>query len=510
MIKDNFINNMNYNNNNNNNNNNDINPNSYVVDINSGEYIESENLDSNLCSICKENLLECVFCEGLFPQNILSSHKSLCGKLRENLLIKDDKYNCSNCNKYILIVDINTHSKNCVNGKEKVLKYELKCVHCEKLFPYEFIQEHERSCSELKSQEFILNEKYKCAQCKEELYVIQKPTHDKVCEFLMNRKEEVEKKAKLLENQKIFPSNWSENIVKNEIVNENLTLAHLNPFSEEYTNITNQLSYYLHKLKTNHYQTIFGGNCSINVTNASVSNIIRIQNKDLYQQYKKKKDFIQKQNPFKQNEHSLFFVIPFSSSNYNSIRNYGVDASFCWYQPLYNNGFRVLPNLNLNEVTCKNARYFRTSFQDLIPNINLSVLSKEFIGENFVNNNNNFYNVYPYQRSIRISVFIYYCSVLTGDVWTPKIKKCHDQNKFIEHIMTLTKPPRKNNYNDFDSLSNPMKTFYAVFDKDQTYPTHEIELTLDITHGYQHFGGFGGRLPPIGIRPCFEDINKYK
>lgn len=499
MIKDNnteyvdincpYNNEENYDNNNNN-----------IIDIN-----QIKNPSNEICLKCKTNLQECSFCEGLFPNKDYEGHRSICGKLRSNILIKGDSYQCNFCKKFILIVNIQDHSRKCPDKKkEKNVIIEadpkVQCSFCHLDFTYEFIQEHEKNCSELKTQEYLLNEKYICGNCKEEHFQVQKATHDKVCKLLKARKEEIEKKIKELESKEVYPKFWSKNIKKYETINNFLSVCELQWNCNEYNIINNLIRDNLHILRGTHFlNSNFGSSYGINVTSAFISNIQRVQNKNLYLEYSKEKKNVQENfqpliNKFTVTERNYFYLGAFDNNDYTRL-----------------NGFENSMFLN-NDVYINNGPYFY-NFGTGLYFTNSFVQLKSIILRVFLNMCQNLYfhgNYFP-MNSIDFKVYIYFASVIIGDCWVPK--KCYSNRNMYK----FNQPPIKWGNVHFDSVRSMDGSTFVVYDKKKTYPTYEIELTLRYNMISNYVGPFINPIPFKSVPPIIrgrfnndENINNNK
>lgn len=391
----------------------EINDDSSFVDINN-------KLNHDFSCSCMNDFIECTFCEGIFEKSFYNNtHKILCGKVRENIVIKNDQYLCKNCEKFIKIIDTKAHSKDCKSKKNNNNNFFLvnnknssndnkdshmaNCSYCKLKISFEQLNDHELKCSIQQTEKLLMKEKQICRKCKNTFSTYQFEEHIKNCKKL--EKENMLLNKDLEDLHTSFPKIWRENIHKVEYPGEEYNIASIFKKSAEYGSIADNFTKLLKDIKNDYHLKYYKGKpVQVTIKNISVSNIRKIRNCKLYSQFKasieKKKNLIEifkannrkkfnyKNTTFNQ-KHMMFFSHVLSDNiedlhNYYNMNESKDNKLLVHYNKLENNP-ALQNNLNLN----MDIRYL----YKYGVNKNISTTPKILNNENKLNEMKNYANV---------------------------------------------------------------------------------------------------------------------
>ena len=269
-----------------------------IVDINKFDSYT----DDNKCGKCELNFITCVHCNGLFYYKLYDSHELECKLFFKIYNAYKDSIECLECGIILPLEKFNDHKNLCLEAKDKEL---ISCSTCKEEIPYYLYKDHRKECEELDRLVNSVNKKTTtCESCKSLIPIMELPHHNKICR---------EYQAKLKDlNQLIdkyvtkYPQNWkSIGFDYKNLFNStsNCLLYKISPDSIEFRTIKDRITKHSWNNKKN-----------------NITNILRIENKSLYDKFYKKKLSMENSIGYSINSDLYFRVI---GEDYNDLKENG-------------------------------------------------------------------------------------------------------------------------------------------------------------------------------------------
>jgi hypothetical protein len=348
------------------------------------------------CQGCVHKFITCKICNGYFkPDFYNTTHKNICGEIYKYEQEKSEYVECGKCNCLIKLNDYSQHIDNCQK------KDTVDCTYCKKAIPLNVLEEHEGLCEKSQTDLTLLKEKLECTFCKQNIPMIHIEEHEKGCKKFHENQDKIKQE---LSNESIqYPKEWN---IQGAVDKTSYTLVPLG--GEEYWMV----------------RELYDLTC-----NKKVSNIWRIQNCALWENYYREKLRIKQEKGFIE-EKLLFFAN--KTVKIEHIQKNGFDISFANDNQSYGRGI-----------------YFNRRADKVLT------------------------HAYKYDKKQKFS-YIFLSTVLVGVAYLSEASQSYrkppfyDESKFIYHDSVT-------NIENFSDLKEADQIF-VVYNNEKAYPSYMIEI----------------------------------